>query len=158
MAKEEKTNAIRILDKNKINYKVYHYDNKEAVSGDVIAKILEKNPETVFKTLVTEGKSKNNYVFVVPVLKELDLKKAAKAVGEKSIAMIKQKDLLPTTGYIHGGCSPFGMKKQFKTIINITAADFETITFSGGKIGCQVELSLEDLEKIISFTLEDITV
>lgn len=158
MAKEEKTNVIRILDKNKINYKVYHYGNKDAVSGDVIARLLGKNPEAVFKTLVTEGKSKNNYVFVVPVLKELDLKKAAKAVGEKSIAMIKQKDLLPTTGYVHGGCSPIGMKKQFKTIINITAADFEAITFSGGRIGCQVELSPNDLKKIINFTLEDITV
>lgn len=158
MAKEEKTNVMRILDKHKINYKDYRYGNGEAVSGDIVAQEIGKNPETVFKTLVTEGKSKNHYVFVVPVLKELDLKKAAKAVGEKSITMIKSKELLPTTGYIHGGCSPIGMKKFFKTVINITAEDCETIVFSAGKIGYQVELSLEDLKKVIDFTLEDITV
>ena len=158
MAKEEKTNALRILDRYKINYKDYHYGDGQAVSGDIIADILNKDPKTVFKTLVTEGKSQNNYVFVVPVLKELDLKKAAKAVGEKSIAMIKQKELLPKTGYVHGGCSPIGMKKFFKTVIDISAKDCETITFSGGKIGCQVEVSPDDLKKVIEYSLEDITV
>jgi len=118
--------------------------------------VLNQNPDHVFKTLVTVGTSKSNYVFVVPVEKELDLKKAAAAVSEKSIAMIKSKDLLPLTGYIHGGCSPIGMKKQFKTVIDSSAAEFETIIFSGGKIGYQVELPLEELRKVISFELADI--
>ena len=156
MAREEKTNALRILDRYKISYKDYHYGNGEAVSGDVIADILNKNPETVFKTLVTEGKSKNNYVFVVPVLKELDLKKAAKAVGEKSISMIKQKELLPKTGYVHGGCSPIGMKKLFTIVFDRSAESYDTIFFSAGKIGYQVQLSLTDLQKVLPFTLADI--
>ena len=121
-----------------------------------MAQALNQDPDMVFKTLVTVGKSKANYVFVVPVKKELDLKKAARAVGEKSIEMIKSKELLPLTGYIHGGCSPIGMKKQFVTTIDQSAADCERIIFSGGKIGYQVEMSLFDLEKVIPFELADI--
>lgn len=151
-----KTNAMRILDQHKIKYNSYTYGNGEAVSGDVVAREIGKDPNSVFKTLVTEGKSKEHYVFVVPVLCELDLKKAATAVGEKSIAMIKSKELLPTTGYIHGGCSPIGMKKQFKTVINISAQNLDTIIFSAGKIGFQVEVAPDDLKKIVPFTFADI--
>ena len=122
-----------------------------------MAKTLGQDPNAVFKTLVTVSKSKSYYVFLVPVSKELDLKKAAKAVGEKKIEMLKSKELLPLTGYIHGGCSPIGMKKFFKTTIDETAKNYDTIMFSGGKIGYQVELSLTDLEKVIKFQLADIT-
>lgn len=153
----EKTNVMRILDKYKINYNSYTYGNGEAVSGDIVAKEIGKAPEKVFKTLVTEGKSKSNYVFVVPVLKELDLKKAAMAVGEKSIAMIKSKDLLPVTGYVHGGCSPIGMKKLFRTVVDSSAENLETIIFSAGKIGFQVEVSPNDLKKIVNFNYSDIS-
>ena len=154
--KIEKTNVMRILDQHKINYNSYAYDCTEAISGTEVAKILNQNPEQVYKTLVTVGASKQNYVFVVPVCNELNLKKAAKAVGEKSIEMIKSKELLPLTGYIHGGCSPIGMKKFFTTVIDETAVLWDTIIFSGGKIGYQVELSLEELEKVIKFTIQDI--
>lgn len=122
-----------------------------------MAKTLGQDPNAVFKTLVTVSKSKSYYVFLVPVSKELDLKKAAKAVGEKKIEMLKSKELLPLTGYIHGGCSPIGMKKFFKTTIDETAKNYDTIMFSGGKIGYQVELSLTDLENVIKFQLADIT-
>lgn len=152
----EKTNAMRILDQKKINYNTYTYTNTEAISGMEVATVLNQDPNKVFKTLVTVGASKVNYVFVVPVNCELDLKKAAKAVGEKSICMIKSKDLLPLTGYIHGGCSPIGMKKQFKTVFHETASNFETIIFSGGKIGYQIEMKLEDLNKIFKFDIKDI--
>lgn len=153
----EKTNVMRILDQKKINYMSYSYIDTDAINGMEVANVLNKNPNQVFKTLVTIGSTKTNYVFVLPVNKELDLKKAAKAVGEKSIDMIKSKDLLPLTGYIHGGCSPIGMKKQFKTVIDLTAKNFDTIIFSGGKIGYQVEISLEDLKKILNFELGDLT-
>ncbi|MBE5872953.1 MAG: Cys-tRNA(Pro) deacylase [Lachnospiraceae bacterium] len=156
MKKPDKTNVMRILDQKKIPYTSHYYGDSEAISGVEVAAVLNQNPDHVFKTLVTVGTSKSNYVFVVPVEKELDLKKAAAAVSEKSIAMIKSKDLLPLTGYIHGGCSPIGMKKQFKTVIDSSAAEFETIIFSGGKIGYQVELPLEELRKVISFELADI--
>ena len=126
------------------------------ISGIEVAAALNQNPDHVFKTLVTQGASKNYYVFVIPVERELDMKKAAKAVGEKSISMVKSKDLLPLTGYIHGGCSPIGMKKSFKTIIDASAVDFGTIIFSGGKIGYQVELSLADLKQVIRFDCKDI--
>ena len=152
----EKTNVMRSLDQKKINYNSHFYADTGAISGVEVAEVLGQNPEQVFKTLVTQAPSKNYYVFLVPVHKELDLKKAAKAVGEKSIAMIKAKELLPLTGYIHGGCSPIGMKKQFKTVINESAQDFETIFFSGGKIGYQVELSLAELKKVLQFQLCDI--
>ena len=157
MKKKEKTNVMRILDQKKINYNSYDYTETNAVSGMEVATSLNENPNKVFKTLVTVAKSKINYVFVVPVNKELDLKKAAKAVGEKSVEMIKSKELLPLTGYIHGGCSPIGMKKQFKTVIDKSATNFETFIFSGGKIGYQVEVTLDDLKKIIDYSLEDIT-
>ena len=121
-----------------------------------VAEALNEDPNMVFKTLVTVGKSGNHYVFLVPVNKELNLKKAAKSVGEKSVEMIKSKELLPLTGYIHGGCSPIGMKKFFRTVINVSASDFEKIIFSAGKIGYQVEVSLDDLKKIIKFDLFDI--
>ena len=153
---EEKTNVMRNLDKKKIKYKTYCYANTEAISGVEVASVLNQNPNQVFKTLVTIGKTRTNYVFVIPVEKELDLKKAAKSVGEKSVEMIKSKDLLPTTGYIHGGCSPIGMKKSFVTTIDKSAEDFETIIFSGGKIGYQVEMSLEELSKVIRYQLSEL--
>ena len=157
MKKTEKTNVMRILDQKKVPYGSYSYVNTDALSGAEVAKALNQNPEQVFKTLVTIGHSKTNYVFLVPVEKELDLKKAAKAVGEKSIQMIPAKELLPLTGYVHGGCSPIGMKKQFQTTIHSTAETFPAIIFSGGKIGYQVEVALEDLQKIIRFQIKDIT-
>ncbi len=152
----EKTNVMRILDQKKIAYQNYCYADTDAISGVEVATVLNQNPDRVFKTLVTRGASKNYYVFLVPVEKELDLKKAAKSVSEKSIEMIKSKELLPLTGYIHGGCSPIGMKKQFKTVVHSSAQNFDTILFSAGKIGYQVELSLNDLEKVITFSLFDI--
>lgn len=154
----DKTNVMRILEQKKISYEMYTYETTEAISGVEVASILKQDPNQVFKTLVTIGNSKNNYVFMIPVHKELDLKKAAKAVGEKSISMIKSKELLPLTGYIHGGCSPIGMKKQFKTTIDQTAANFETIIFSAGKIGFQVEVAPVDLKKIVRFEFADIVV
>ena len=156
MKKEEKTNVMRILDQKKINYVSHCYADTDAISGIEVAIVLKQNPDQVFKTLVTIGNSNSYYVFLVPVNRELDLKKAAKAVGEKSISMIKSKDLLPLTGYIHGGCSPIGMKKSFKTVIDASAVDFGTIIFSGGKIGYQVELSLADLKQVIRFDCKDI--
>ena len=156
--KQEKTNVMRILDAHKIEYKSYSYASTDAVSGVEVAKVLNQNEAQVFKTLVTIGHTNNHYVFVIPVAKELDLKKAAKAVGEKNIEMIKQKDLLPLTGYIHGGCSPIGMKKFYKTTIDISAQEFDTIIFSAGKIGYQVEVSLDNLSKVISFSLEDVCI
>ena len=158
MKKNEKTNVMRILDQKKISYLSHYYADTEAISGVEVAAVLNQNPEQVFKTLVTVGNSKNYFVFVIPVEKELDLKKAAKAVGEKSIAMVKSKELLPLTGYIHGGCSPIGMKKQFRTTVHVTAGNFDTIIFSGGRIGCQVELSLEDLKKVVRLELCDLVV
>lgn len=158
MAKNnEKTNVMRILDQKRVAYKSYCYVDTNAISGMDVASVLNENPSQVFKTLVTVGNSKNHYVFLVPVNKELNLKKAATSVGEKSIEMVKSKDLLALTGYIHGGCSPIGMKKQFKTVIDISANNYDNIIFSGGKIGYQVELTLEDLKKVISFTLASIT-
>lgn len=154
---QEKTNVMRTLDQKKIIYTPHFYDSTEAISGTEVAAVLGQNPEQVFKTLVTVSSSKKNYVFVIPVTKELDLKKAAKAVGEKKIEMIKSKDLLPLTGYIHGGCSPIGMKKFFKTTIDQSAEHCETIMFSAGKIGYQVEMALNELKKVILFSLEDIT-
>lgn len=153
---EDKTNVMRILDKKKIEYKHYCYVDTDAVSGLEVANALNQNPSQVFKTLVTVGKSKKYYVFVIPVEKELNLKKAAKSVGEKSIEMIKSKDLLAVAGYIHGGCSPIGMKKSYVTTINKSAEDFDTIIFSGGKIGYQVEVSLKDLSKVIRFQIAEI--
>lgn len=157
MSKNEKTNVGRVLDSKKIQYKTYTYENTGAVSGVEVAKILGQNPAQVFKTLVTIGKSKQHYVFVIPVERELDLKKAAASVGEKNIEMIPQKELLPLTGYIHGGCSPIGMKKFFTTTIDESAKKFSSIIFSGGKIGFQVEVELDDLSKVIKYQLKNIT-
>lgn len=156
MKKIEKTNVMRLLDQKKIPYQMHYYADTEAVSGTDVAEALGQNPAQVFKTLVTVGKSRQNYVFVVPVAGELDLKKAAQAVGEKNIEMIKTKDLLPLTGYVHGGCSPIGMKKVFPTVIDKSAGDFSTILFSGGKIGWQVEIGLADLGKVLKYNLTDI--
>lgn len=153
---EHKTNVMRELDKLKICYKFYCYKDTNAISGIDVANVLNQNPKQVFKTLVTIGKSKKNYVFMVPVINELDLKKAAKSVGEKSIEMVKSKELLGLTGYIHGGCSPIGMKKFFQTTIDKSAEQFDSIIFSAGKIGYQVELSLNNLSKIIKFDVADI--
>ncbi|MCI8446352.1 MAG: aminoacyl-tRNA deacylase, partial [Bacilli bacterium] len=127
---EEKTNVMRILDQKKIPYNHYCYLGTGAISGVEVAEALHENPEHVFKTLVTVGKSNKNYVFMIPVKEEMDLKKAAKVVGEKSIEMVKSKKLLFLTGYIHGGCSPIGMKKNFKTVIDRKALEFNTIIFS----------------------------
>jgi len=154
----EKTNAMRILDKNKIEYKTYSYDSANAISGIEVAQALNQNPDLVFKTLVTVAKSKQHYVFMIPVAKELDLKKAANSVNEKSVEMLKSKDLLPTTGYIHGGCSPIGMKKVFTTVIDISAGNFQNIIFSAGKIGYQIDTTLSELRKVIKFTLSDIII
>ena len=151
----EKTNVMRILDQKKIEYKEYFY-GEEAISGVEVAKVLNQDEKHVYKTLVTVSRSKKYYVFMIPVAEELDLKKCAKAVGEKSIEMIPQKELLPLTGYVHGGCSPIGMKKLFKTTINDTAKNQDTIIFSAGRIGYQVELNPKDLEKVINLFYVDI--
>ena len=157
MAKQEKTNVMRLLEQKKIPYQMHDYTGSGAIAGEEVARVLGENPDEVFKTLVTIGKSKQNYVFIVPVNKELNLKKAASAVGEKSIEMIKSKDLLGLTGYVHGGCSPIGMKKLFTTVVHNTAEVMENILFSGGKIGMQVELKTEDFKKIINIKFADIT-
>ena len=151
-----KTNVMRILDKYKIPYNHYCYADTDAISGIEVATALGQNLDKVFKTLVTQGKSGQYHVFMVPVAKELDMKKAAHAAGEKSVEMIKQKDLLAVSGYIHGGCSPIGMKKLYPTIADSTAECFDTIIFSAGKIGYQVELSFENLNKVIKVTSADI--
>ena len=156
MAKTEKTNVMRMLDQKKIEYAVHDYTASGMVAGEDVASVLGEKPEEVFKTLVTVGKSKQNYVFLVPVCKELNLKKAASAVGEKSIEMIKSKDLLGLTGYIHGGCSPIGMKKFFTTVIDSSAENMDKIFFSAGKIGYQVEVAVKDIEKVIKYKFFDI--
>lgn len=153
---EIKTNAIRLLEQKKIPFTVHNYADTGVVSGMEVAQVLGEDPEMVFKTLVTVGKSGEHYVFVVPVNRELDLKKAAHAAGEKSVSMIKSKELLPLTGYIHGGCSPIGMKKFFRTFIDKSAEKRQTIMVSGGKIGYQVEIAPGELEKVIPFTFQDI--
>lgn len=157
MKSNEKTNVCRVLDSKKISYKVHTYEPDSTLTGEQIAGILNEDVSSVFKTLVTQGKSGTYYVFVVPVAQELDLKKAAKAAGEKSIDMIKQKELLPLTGYIHGGCSPIGMKKQFKTFIHESASDLDKIYVSAGRVGAQIEVSPSDLISVTRSTLADIT-
>lgn len=157
MAKNDKTNVMRVLEQHKIPYEGHNYQDSGAISGTEVAAALGEDPEVVFKTLVTVGKTGNHYVFLVPVEQELNLKKAAAAVGEKNIEMIKSKELLPLTGYIHGGCSPIGMKKQFQTVIHESASSKDKIFFSGGKIGFQVEVQVEDLKKVLKFDFADIT-
>ena len=145
MKTKEKTNVMRILDAKKISYNVHTYEPDATLTGEEIAALLGEGADHVFKTLITKGKSGGFYVFVVPVKAELDLKKAAKAAGEKSVSMIKQKELLPLTGYVHGGCSPLGMKKAFPTFIHTSAKDYEKMYVSAGKVGFQIELAPEDL-------------
>lgn len=156
MKKEEKTNVMRVLDGKKIQYESHTYQQDATLTGEEIAEILGEDAKKVFKTLVTQGKSGAYYVFVVPVQAELDLKKAAKAAGEKAVSMIKQKELLPLTGYVHGGCSPIGMKKQFPTFIHETAEGFEKIFVSGGKVGYQIEVAPGDIVSLIRAIFADI--
>ena len=153
---EEKTNVMRLLEQKKIPYNSYTYGDGTAMSGEQVAELLGKDPLQVFKTLVTVGKSGRNYVFVIPCFMELDLRKAASAVGEKNIEMIKSKELLPITGYIHGGCSPRGMKKLLPTAVDISAREQETIIYSAGKIGRQVETTPDDLSKMIPLIFADL--
>lgn len=154
--KTEKTNAMRMLDAASVAYQVHAYDPEEALSGTEVAAALGQDPDQVFKTLVTVGKSGQHYVFMVPVAAELDLKKAAAAAGEKNIAMIKSRELLPLTGYIHGGCSPLGMKKAFPTFIDETAVLFDTLMCSAGKRGLQVQLTLEGLQAAVCVEVADV--
>lgn len=156
-AKEtEKTNVMRVLDSKKISYVFHTYEADPTLTGEEIAGILKEPANHVFKTLVTQGKSNRNYVFVIPVGAELDLKKAAKAVGEKSVEMIHQKELLPLTGYVHGGCSPIGMKKAFPTLIHETASGMDRIFVSAGRVGAQIELDAEALRKTVSAQYADL--
>ncbi len=155
--KEEKTNAMRLLDAAGVPYTMHSYVSTGAISGREVAAALGQDPDRAFKTLVCVGHTGEHYVFVVPVSAELNLKKAASAVGEKSMAMIKQKELLGLTGYVHGGCSPLGMKKTFTTVFDETAQLWDTIMFSGGRIGYQIEVSPEDLPRALAFTYADIT-
>ncbi|MBR5047769.1 MAG: Cys-tRNA(Pro) deacylase [Eubacterium sp.] len=148
MKKEDKTNVMRILDQKKISYAGHTYVADATMTGEEIAAILGEDPKQVFKTLVACGRSGRYYVFVIPVESELDLKKAAKAAGEKSVSMIRQKELLPLTGYVHGGCSPIGMKKQFSTFIHESAKDYPRMFVSAGRVGAQIELAPEDLIRL----------
>lgn len=150
----EKTNAMRILERARIPYTVHEYAGG-ALSGTEVARLLGEDPKRVFKTLVTVGSPRKYYVFVIPVEEELDLKKAAKAAGEKSVAMLPQKELFPLTGYVHGGCSPLGMKKEFPTFFHETA-EGQTVLFSGGKVGVQVEVAFSAIRAAFSFTLADL--
>ena len=155
--KEEKTNVMRVLEQKKIAYTAHTYPHEEgvAVDGVTVAQSMGFDPAAVFKTLVARGASKQYYVFDVPVAENLDLKKAAKAVGEKSIEMLHQKEL-PLTGYVHGGCSPVGMKKLFPTVIDASAENLETMIVSAGKIGYQVELSPRDLAALVRAKFADL--
>ena len=144
----DKTNVMRILDQKKIPYTPHEYD-PGTTDGRSVAALTGRDASTVFKTLVTVGASRRNYVFVIPVCLELDLKQAARAVGEKSVAMIRQAELLPLTGYVHGGCSPIGMKKLFRTVIHQSAADLPQMLVSAGRVGAQVELAPGDLAKLV---------
>lgn len=155
--KLEKTNAMRILDKAKIDYKTYTYDAEDgAIDGVSVAHKCNQDPKKVYKTLITRGASKNYFVFLIPVEYELDLKKCAKAVGEKSIEMIHVSEINSVSGYIRGGCSPIGMKKQYKTILDESCKTLDTIIFSGGKIGFQIEMKPEELLLLIRGETADI--
>ena len=153
----QKTNAMRILDKSKIEYNALTYDASDGhIDGAAVAKKTGQDPETVYKTLVTMGNSRNLYVFIIPVLEELDLKKCAKVSGEKKLELIHVKDINKFTGYIRGGCSPLGMKKQYDTFVQEEALKLDKIVFSGGKIGLQIEMDPKDLEKVIKVKFEDV--
>ena len=156
--KENKTNAMRILEQNKVNYEVHYYECGEFIDGVHIADQMGQAYETSFKTLVTVGKSKNYFVFVIPIDQELDLKKAAKVVGEKSVEMLPVKEINAVTGYIRGGCTPVGMKKLFPTVIHESAQQHDKIIVSGGKLGTQIELAPDDLVKVCKGKYEDIIV
>jgi len=145
----EKTNVMRLLDQAKVNYLAHDYSKSGALSAEEVAKVLGQKPERVFKTLITVGKSKEHYAFLLPADKELNLKKAAKAAGEKNIEMIPQKELLPLTGYVHGGCSPIGLKKAMPVFVDESALRYETICLSAGKVGFQVELDPKALEPLV---------
>ncbi|RBP94681.1 Cys-tRNA(Pro)/Cys-tRNA(Cys) deacylase [Cytobacillus firmus] len=156
MAKS-KTNAMRMLDAQKVDYELITYDNQDGkIDGVSVAAKIEKDPEAVYKTLVAQGHSKQVYVFIIPVAEELDLKKAAKAAGEKKVEMIPVKDIQKLTGYIRGGCSPVGMKKQYPSFVDAKAAELDLIIVSGGKIGMQMELKAEELQKAIGAKLADL--
>ncbi len=157
-SKEEKTNVMRTLEQKKLPYTAHTYDPAGSIDGVSVAQTLGQLPERVFKTLVTKGASGAYYVFDIPVAENLDLKKAAKAVGEKSVAMLPQKELLPLTGYVHGGCSPVGMKKQFPTVFHETALLYDTVCVSAGKIGFQVECRPGDLVALLRAKTADIIV
>ena len=161
MAKQKdgvrKTNALREVEAAGVDHKFITFDCAEALSGVGVAALLGEDPDRVFKTLVTQAKSGAHYVFMIPVASELDLKKAAAVVGEKAVSMIKSRELLPLTGYIHGGCSPIGMKTAFRTAIDETAQLFDTILFSGGRIGCQIEMAPDDLDSLVGLTFADLT-
>ena len=158
MAKEIKTNAMRILEKNGVSFKVHHYACDEFMDGVSVARTLNQPPESCFKTLVTQGRSKDYYVFVIPVADELDLKKASASVHEKSVEMIPVKEITPVTGYIRGGCTPIGMKKSYRTIIHSSAITFDRIMLSGGRIGLQLEIAPNDLVKVVGGSFEDIII
>lgn len=151
-----KTNVMRILDKEKISYKTYDYSSLMLTNGLEIALKLNEDPNHVFKTLVTIGKSKNYYIFMVNVASELDLKKCAEVVNEKNIEMIPLKELFPLTGYVHGGCSFLGLKKNYKVTIDSSILNYNTIIFSAGKIGYQIEITIKDLLKFSNIQLKDI--
>ena len=156
--KEEKTNVMRVLEQKNIPYTAHTYDPEAGLDGVSVARQLGQEPACVFKTLVARGASGGLYVFDIPVAESLDLKKAARAVGEKSVAMIHQKELLPLTGYVHGGCSPVGMKKQYPTVFDETAEIIDKIMVSAGKIGFQVELAPAALIELVNGTTADLTV
>ena len=154
---ESKTNAMRILDRHKIDYRSYSYDGSRALSGIEVATALGQNPKQVFKTLVTVGKSHQHYVFMIPVAEELDLKKAAKAAHDKKVELIHVKELLPLTGYVRGGCSPIGMKKAFPTFLDETAQLYDEIGVSAGCRGCQILLAPDALINYVNSSLCDLT-
>ena len=156
--KEEKTNVMRTLEQKKIPYTAFSYDPNGPLDGVSVAASLGQDPAAVFKTLVTKGAGRAYYVFDIPVAENLDLKKAARAVGEKSIVMLPQKELLPLTGYVHGGCSPVGMKKQFPTVFHETVNGLETVTVSAGKIGHQVQVRPGDLLALLGAKTADVIV
>ena len=156
MAKEQKTNAMRILDKNKIAYTVNTYECDEFIDAVTVADQLGQPYESSYKTLVAVGKSGGHYVFVVPIAKELDLKAAARAVGEKSVELIHVKEIFGLTGYIRGGCTPIGMKKVFPTVIHESVHDFDTVIISGGRIGAQILIAPDDLIKVTRAKTADI--
>ena len=156
MGKQDKTNCMRVLESKKISYTPHLYEADPTLTGEDIARLLGEEPSQVFKTLVTVGKPQRYYVFVIPVNKELNLKKAAAAAGEKSVAMIPQRDLLPLTGYVHGGCSPIGMKKRFPSFIDGSASSLSRIFVSAGRVGCQVEVDPADLIRVAELSPADL--